>query len=100
MGLDAVVSAKVPQWPKEVDDKKLAAEYKDFEKAMAEVQKAAEDFQKKVANSSLMAVCDFWKACDKKLKDKNLDPKQAKAIETLQSEAYKIAQTFPKNIMF
>jgi chaperonin cofactor prefoldin len=99
MGLDAVVSAKVPTWPKEIEDKNLAAEFKEFVKAMTEVQKAAEDFQKKVGNS-LMVVNDFHKAIAKKQKDKNLDPKQSKALEELYSECNKIGQTFPKHIMF
>jgi hypothetical protein len=99
MGIDAVVSAKVPAWPKELDDKNLAGEFKEFAKAMAEVQKAAEDFQKKV-DANLQIVSGFAQVCYKKQKDKNLDPKQAKALEALSSEAHKIGQAFVKNVMF
>jgi DNA anti-recombination protein RmuC len=99
MGLDAVVGAKVPAWPKEIDDKNLAGEFKDFQKAVTEIQKATEDFQKKV-NNILVRVNDFPLSCVKKLKDKNLDPKQSKALETLTSAASDIKQKFIKNIMF
>jgi chaperonin cofactor prefoldin len=100
MGLDAVVSAKIPTWPKEIEDKNLAAEFKEFVKAMTEVQKAAEDFQRKVGNSSLMVLNDFHKAIAKKQKDKNLDPKQSKALEEFYDECNKIGQNFPKQIIF
>lgn len=82
MGLEDVNKAKVPAFPKEIDDKNLAGEYKKFEKAYADLQKASLDFSRQVGTAS-QTFGTIPYECLKKLKDKNLDPKQAKAYETL-----------------
>lgn len=83
MTLENIMKAKVPAFPKEIDDKNIEADFKKFEKAYAEIQAAAKEFNSVLARTvnGNFGVVTF--ACLKKLKDKNLDPRQKKALEDL-----------------
>lgn len=83
MTLENIVKAKVPAFPKEIDDRNIEGDYRKFEKAYAEIQAAAKEFSSvlgRTVNGNFGVVTT---ACLKKLKDKNLDPKQKKALEEL-----------------
>jgi hypothetical protein len=83
MSLDTIIKTKVPAFPKDIDDKNIEADYKKFEKAYAEIQAAAKEFYNvlgRTVNGTFGAVSVD---CLTKLKDKNLDPKQKKALEDL-----------------
>lgn len=94
-----VIKLKIPAFPKEVDGKNLAAEYKKFAKAVAEIQKIVADCQKQVFGLS-SPLGDMFTACYKKSKEKNLDPKQVKALEELTTAVQQIENKIGKNIIF
>lgn len=83
MTLENILKAKVPAFPKEIDDKNIEGEYKKFEKAYVEIQAAAKEFSSVLGRTvnGNFGVVTF--SCLKKLKDKNLTPKQQKALEDL-----------------
>jgi chemotaxis regulatin CheY-phosphate phosphatase CheZ len=80
----AVMNLKAPKFPSEIDDKKVEKAYKDFLKALEEIQKIAAETQKKTA--ALMEPVGVLNRvlCDK-AGEKNLDPKIAKALKALTS---------------
>jgi hypothetical protein len=82
MGVQDVIKAKIPAFPKEIDDKNLAADFKKWEKSYADLQVAAKDFGTKIG-AATQVFGTIPDECRKKLKDKNTDPKQAKAYEAL-----------------
>jgi hypothetical protein len=82
MGVQDVIKAKIPAFPKEITDKNLAGEFKKWEKSYADLQAAAKEFGYKIGTATQVfgTVPD---ACQKLISDKKTDPKQAKALEAL-----------------
>jgi hypothetical protein len=84
MSMNAVQKIKPPKFPGEIDDKKIEKAYKDFLKALEEVQKIAADTQKRTT-AQMEAFGTLGRLIYDKSEEKNLDPKVAKALKALSS---------------
>lgn len=90
MSLTSVTKAKIPTFPKEINDKAIEASFRKWEANYAGIQTAAKAFAAELGRLVNPTFGTTTFECLKKLKDKNLDPKQKKALEDLHSALSKL----------